>query len=83
MSARKESFQLVRETCHAVDAALADAAGLIKEQTTALRDALTESIQRAIDAENTVTELEDEVATLKDRIAELESALATAEEAKP
>ena len=83
MSARKESYELVPETCPAVDSALEDAARLIKKQTEALRDALTESIQRAIDAENTVTELEDEVATLKDRIAELESALATAEGVQP
>jgi ubiquinone biosynthesis protein UbiJ len=76
VSARQESFALVPETCPAVDSALEDAARLIKKQTESLRDAITESIQRAIDAENTVTELEDQVSTLKDRIAELEAEIA-------
>jgi septal ring factor EnvC (AmiA/AmiB activator) len=81
--ARKESFQMVRETCPHVDAALAaiketikqelDAAlntaeKSIKIQTEALRDSLIEALDRALTAE-------DQVAELENRVAELESQL--------
>lgn len=71
--ARREAFKAVGETCPHVDSALAEAATLIKEQTEALRSALIDAIERAIEAEERVCDLEDEVKQLK---LELEEALA-------
>jgi len=48
-AAQRESFQLVAETCPAVDNALDEAAKQIKVQTGTLRDALTETLERAIE----------------------------------
>jgi len=73
MSAKREAFDMVEQTCPAVDRALEDAANAIKKQTGALREALIEAIQRAIDAEDKVKELEAEVQELKDKVEELEA----------
>ena len=43
----RESFLAVPETCHTVDATLRTAADAVKEQTTALRGALTEALARS------------------------------------
>ena len=85
--AERESYAAVPETCHAVDAALANitaavdvADGIIKEQTTALRDALIDAIDRAITAEGTAEQLEREIEGLRDRVRELEQELELAQE---
>jgi predicted nucleic acid-binding Zn-ribbon protein len=72
-------FREVPETCPHVDAALEAAAGKIKEQTGRLRDALTEYVERALNAEDEldtandrIKELEKEVEELSARIAHLE-----------
>jgi sialic acid synthase SpsE len=63
--AQKEAFAMVEETCPHVDAALSAAADAIKVQTVALRDALVDSIARALDAEEKVAYLEREVSRLE------------------
>ena len=76
--AKREAFEIVPETCPAVNAALSNitaaveaADELIKEQTGALRNALLDALDRAIDAEETVERLENEVNALKTRVADL------------
>ncbi len=69
--AERDAFRAVAETCPYVDEAMADATRLIKGQTGALRDALVDACQRAIEAE----ELAE---TLQRRIDELERELETA-----
>ena len=71
--AQKESFYEVAETCPAVDSALHIASEAIKEQTTMLRSALVDAIQRALDAEDKVEELEAEVQRLERRLEQLEN----------
>ena len=66
--AERDAFSAVRETCPYVDEAMAEATRLIKEQTSAMRDALIDACQRANEAE----ELAD---TLQSRIDELEREL--------
>ena len=85
--ARREAFSIVPETCPAVEAALAEitaaverANGLIKEQTVALRNALLDGLDRAIDAEKIVEQLERELGSLEDRVYALEKALERAQE---
>jgi hypothetical protein len=83
LKAKRESFQLVKETCPHVDAALAGVAETIKEQldvslqmaeksikvqTEALRDALIEALDRALTAEKQVEELENKVAELESQL---------------
>ena len=62
---QKEAYAMVSETCPHVDAALARAGDAIKEQTSALREALFDAIGRAMDAEDRVADLEREVESLK------------------
>lgn len=71
--AKKEAFYEVAETCPAVDNALNIASEAIKEQTTMLRSALVDAIQRALDAEDKVEELEAEVQRLERRLEQLEN----------
>lgn len=85
--AKREAFAIVPETCPAVNAALSNitaavetADGLIKEQTEALRNALLDALDRAIDAEEAVERLEREVDALKDKVADLEKDLERAQE---
>lgn len=85
--AKREAFAIVPETCPAVNAALSNitaavetANGLIKEQTAALRNALLDALDRAIDAEETAARLEREVDSLKDKVADLEKDLERAQE---
>ena len=66
-------YSEVPETCPHVDAALESAAELIKIQTCKLRDALSEYVERALNAE-------DEVEYLTDRVAELEKYVKNLEE---
>jgi len=81
--AKRESFQLVEQTCPHVDAALASveqeikeqldvslqmAEKSIKEQTQNLRDALIEALDRALTAEDQVSELENRVAELESQL---------------
>lgn len=77
--AEKQSFREVGETCPAVDAALSAASEAIKEQTTALRYALVDAIDRAMQAENERDELQEEVDRLQNRVADLEHELARTE----
>lgn len=74
--AKREAFAIVPETCPAVNAALANitaavetADGLIKEQTEALRNALLDALDRAIDAEELAERLkrQTEVAPTRSR----------------
>lgn len=85
--AKREAFAIVPETCPAVNAALSNitaavetADGLIKEQTEALRNALIDALDRAIDAEETAELLEREVDALKDKVADLEKDFERAQE---
>ena len=85
--ATREAFAIVPETCPAVDAALSNitaavetADDLIKKQTEALRSALIDALDRAIDAEETAEQLRREVYALNDRVADLEKDLAHAQE---
>ena len=77
-SATRESFSTVPETCPAIDIALAnitaaieDADEQIKKQTAALRDALNEAIERALQAEERITKLESEIDDLLSTISDL------------
>jgi uncharacterized protein Yka (UPF0111/DUF47 family) len=64
--AKAEAFEAVRETCPEVDDALAVAAKAIKQQTTALRDALIGAVDARL-------EVEDERDALQTRIEQLEA----------
>lgn len=63
--AAKESFQTVPETCQKVEEVFGLAEATVKEQTNALRDALTDAIRARMVAEDEVTSLEDQVKDLK------------------
>ena len=82
--AQRESFYRVDETCPAVD----EAAGLFKEafereldkfvdrvkdQTEALRKALTGAIEETLERDRKIVELEQEISELKDRLRDAES----------
>ena len=66
----------IDEISYAQIDALADADELIKKQTDALRRALIEALERAIEAEAKVTKLESEIDDLQNEIVELEKELA-------
>jgi hypothetical protein len=66
--AMKESYRQVMETCPLVDKSLYEAAEAIKEQTTLLRDALTNAIERYQTAEELVDELELTVGKLENEL---------------
>jgi len=75
---KREVFNAVAETCPKVDEALNMASELIKQQTALLREALTEYVERALNAEdelstanNTIDELYAEIQSLKDEISNL------------
>ena len=68
--AEKESYIEVPETCPAVEAALGKAEEAIKEQTGRLREALTNALARALEAEEKVEDLEKEVKRLKSELEE-------------
>jgi len=72
--AEKEAFRAVAETCPFVDDALSDAAKLIKDQTSALREALIEAIQRANEAEEEAEVLRRQVANLERELDEARAA---------
>lgn len=85
--ARREAFAIIPETCPAVNAALANitaaveaADSSIKEQTEALRNALLDALDRAIDAEEAAERLEREVDALMNKVAGLEKDLERAQE---
>jgi predicted nucleic acid-binding Zn-ribbon protein len=65
-------FREVPETCPHVDAALEVAADKIKEQTGKLRGALTEYVERALNAESELDEAKDKIAELEKYIVKLE-----------
>lgn len=71
-----ESFSLVGETCPDVEEAMERATQEIKKCTIALRDALNETIERAQDAEDKVSDLEDSLSERDARITELQDYLA-------
>lgn len=64
-AAEKEAYKMVPETCPHVENALAFAEKKIKEQTEMLREALCDQIQRAMEAEDRVAELERDLELLK------------------
>lgn len=66
--AERESYHDVPETCPKVDAALREAEEAIKAQTGNLREALTDALERALDAEDKVDLLEHEVEELQETI---------------
>ena len=68
-AARVAAFRAVAETCPHVDDALSVAADAIKKQTTSLRDALIEALERAILAEDRVEKLEQETEELRAELA--------------
>jgi predicted nucleic acid-binding Zn-ribbon protein len=73
--ATKQAFYEIPETCPKVDKALEDAADLIKEQTGLLRDALVEAIERELDGNDRIKELEDTIEELKREIEDLKEEL--------
>jgi predicted nucleic acid-binding Zn-ribbon protein len=80
--AEKEAYSAVSPTCSHVDAALETASQAIKKQTEALREALIDACQRALqaeakvdDLESAVSRLEREVDDLKDTVSDLEGQL--------
>lgn len=77
---RRESFGMVSETCPSVDKALNIAGEAIKELTGALRDALNETIERAMEAEERISELEDQLRDANKTIESLESEIAEMKE---
>lgn len=66
--AQRQAFRLVPETCPHVDAALADAASAIKEQTNALRDALVSTLDELLEAREIIDDLERQVSQLQDEL---------------
>lgn len=73
----KASYYEVPETCPHVDAALEAAADAIKNQTSALRDALNEYIgkwleeqERVYDLEKELSETQSEIESLKHELSE-------------
>jgi hypothetical protein len=69
-NAEREAYSSVPETCPHVDRALEIATDEIKKQTGALRDALIDALERAIDAEKMVDELEAELDLLRNELAQ-------------
>lgn len=65
--AERASYSLVPETCPVGDAAIDQAVSQIKDRTGAFRDALTDTMQRALEAEERVEDLERENAELRSR----------------
>ena len=63
---QRESFRSIDKTCPAIDQAFSDCIDVVKEQTGALREALEDWIERALEAE-------DEIETLRERVKELEA----------
>lgn len=72
--AEREAFRAVEETCPEVDDAMAEATKRIKAQTGALRDALVDAIQRALEAEDRITDLERRVQDLEHELDEMRAA---------
>lgn len=64
-AAERDAFSFVPETCPKVDRALEEAGDVIKEQTGNLREALVDALERALEAEAKVEELEKELEDLK------------------
>lgn len=67
-TAEKDAYQMVPETCPVVDAAIEKAVEAIKEQTSALREALVDAIEERNkfekdleDALNKIKELEADI----------------------
>lgn len=72
----REVFGAVAETCPKVDAALEKAADAIKEQTSLLRAALREYVERALNAEDELDKANKRILELEDYVASLERHLA-------
>ena len=94
MSAAREAFQMVPETCPEVDAAahdfkvaiqralqdhLPDFVEAVKHQTGTLRDALVQAIAEKHDAQAKARELEDQVADLESQVVRLEGKVSSLE----
>ena len=65
----------VSPTCPDIDAAMAKLDEVIKDKTGELREALENWIERALEAEDKIVDLEKEIEGLNETIAELESAI--------
>ena len=81
--AKRESFSMISETCPDVETALdlitramGTAEELIKDKTAAFREALIEALERAIEAEAKIAELEREIDNLQNMVAEIKKELA-------
>lgn len=64
-------YGAVPETCPHVDAAMETATELIKKQTGALRDALSEWVERALNAESELSDAQDRVEELEREVKDL------------
>ena len=80
--ATRESFKIVPQTCPAIDSALSNisaaievADDLIKVQTTALREALTDALERAIELEKCCEKFEIKIQELENKISDIEPRL--------
>lgn len=84
LAAQKDSFYAVKETCPEIDRANDAFIEVVKKCTVALRDALTEKCEEALDLTDQIADLEkqvdkqtDEIAELLEQIKELEAQLAS------
>ena len=76
----RQSYDLVPETCPAIDSAVEHMVGIIKTQTSDLRDALVETIERADKAEDIVDNLKNIIADREDTINKLDEIISNNEE---
>lgn len=67
---RRESFGSMPETCPEVDRAFDDCLRVVKEVTGRFRDVLNEWVQRALEAEGKIEDLESKIKDLEDQMRE-------------
>lgn len=70
-AAQKDSFYMVKETCPEIDRANDAFIEVVKKCTVALRDALTEKCDEALDLSDKISDLEKQVEKQADEISEL------------
>lgn len=64
-------YGAVPETCPHVDAAMETATELVKKQTGALRDALFDWVERALNAESELSDTQDRIKELESEVEDL------------
>lgn len=67
----RELFEVMPETCPAIDEALSDAARVIKSKTEKFREVLREYLTRALEAEKDLDDAKDRIVELEDLVSEL------------